>query len=79
MKKQLILFRSFFVISAVTLGGGLAMIPVIQKAFTEKNKWLTDEDMTRFIMSIQQAARLILRAGELANGGEIFILKRCFP
>lgn len=36
---------------------------------------LTDEDMTRFIMSIQQAARLILRAGELSQGGEIFILK----
>ncbi len=36
---------------------------------------LTDEDMTRFIMNIQQAARLILQAGELSQGGEIFILK----
>ncbi|MBR5954412.1 MAG: SDR family NAD(P)-dependent oxidoreductase, partial [Methanobrevibacter sp.] len=36
---------------------------------------LTDEDMTRFIMNIQQAARLILQAGYLSKGGEIFILK----
>ena len=35
---------------------------------------LTDEDMTRFIMSIQQAAKLILQAGFLSKGGEIFIL-----
>ena len=36
---------------------------------------LTDEDMTRFIMNIQQAAKLILQAGYLSKGGEIFILK----
>ena len=31
--------------------------------------------MTRFIMNIQQASKLILQAGELSQGGEIFILK----
>ena len=36
---------------------------------------LTDEEMTRFIMNIQQAAKLILQAGFLSKGGEIFILK----
>lgn len=36
---------------------------------------LTDEEMTRFIMNIQQAAKLILQAGYLSKGGEIFILK----
>lgn len=59
MKKQLILFRSFFVISAVTLGGGLAMIPVIQKAFTEKNKWLTEEDMADIIAVTQSSPGII--------------------
>ena len=39
------------------------------------NITLTDEDMTRFIMNIQQAAKLILQAGVLSEGGEIFILK----
>jgi FlaA1/EpsC-like NDP-sugar epimerase len=36
---------------------------------------LTDADMTRFIMSIPRAVDLILKAAEIAEGGEIFILK----
>lgn len=59
MKKQLILFRSFFVISAVTLGGGLAMVPVIQKEFTEKHKWLSEEDMADIIAVTQSSPGII--------------------
>ena len=36
---------------------------------------VTDPRMTRFIMSIQDAAGLILKAVKIAKGGEIFILK----
>ena len=36
---------------------------------------LTDPQMTRFIMSINDAVILVLKAGMLAKGGEIFILK----
>lgn len=36
---------------------------------------LTDPQMTRFIMSIHDAVMLVLKAGMLAKGGEIFILK----
>lgn len=36
---------------------------------------ITDPSMTRFIMSIPKAVELILRAAEIAKGGEIFILK----
>lgn len=36
---------------------------------------LTDPKMTRFIMSIHDAVMLVLKAGMLAKGGEIFILK----
>ena len=43
----------------------------------EKNEPLpiTDENMTRFIMSIDDAVELVLKASKLAVGGEIFILK----
>jgi UDP-N-acetylglucosamine 4,6-dehydratase/5-epimerase len=36
---------------------------------------LTDREMTRFMMSIPQAAKLVLKAAELAKGGEVFVLK----
>lgn len=36
---------------------------------------LTDGEMTRFMMSIKQAVALVLKAAELAQGGEVFILK----
>src|SRR3989338_7584776 len=36
---------------------------------------VTDKNMTRFMMSIEIAVGLILRAAELAQGGEVFILR----
>lgn len=36
---------------------------------------ITDPEMTRFVMSIPEAVDLILQAGEIADGKEIFILK----
>lgn len=36
---------------------------------------LTDPKMTRFVMSVPKAVGLILRATEIAKGGEVFILK----
>jgi len=36
---------------------------------------ITDPDMTRFVMAILKAAELVLKAAEMAKGGEIFIFK----
>lgn len=46
-----------------------------KQAETKKQIHLTDQEATRFFMSIGQAAKLVLRAGEISQGGEIFILK----
>ena len=35
---------------------------------------LTDENMTRYFMSIHEAAELIVQAGGLSDGGDIFVL-----
>lgn len=36
---------------------------------------ITDLDMTRFVINIPRAAELVLKAAEMAKGGEIFIFK----
>lgn len=46
-KKRLIkiLFLTFFKIGAFTFGGGLAMIPLIQREIAEKRKWITEDEL----------------------------------
>ena len=53
-----------------------SVIPVFEKQIRDGNAvTLTSEDMTRFFMGIDDAVRLVLKAAEHAQNGEIFILK----
>ncbi len=47
------LFTTFFKIGAFTLGGGYAMIPIIQAEVVEKNKWIKQEDFIDLIAIAQ--------------------------
>lgn len=48
-KKALKLFVTFFKIGAFTFGGGYAMIPLIQHEVSDKNKWITDDDILEIV------------------------------
>ena len=53
-----------------------SVIPVFKKQIRNGGPvTITDKRMTRFIMHIHEAAKLILTAGSISDGGEIFILK----
>lgn len=43
------LFKTFFKIGAFTLGGGYAMIPIIENEVVEKNKWIEKEEFLDLI------------------------------
>ena len=58
------------------LGSRGSVVPLFKKQITNGEPiTITDPDMTRFIMDIPKAIKLILKAAEIALGGEIFILK----
>ena len=44
MNKYLEIFSCFAKIGAFTIGGGYAMIPIIQKEVVEKKGWIEEED-----------------------------------
>lgn len=49
MRKYLTLFTTFFKIGLFTFGGGLAMIPFIEKEAVSKHKWIDEEEMISII------------------------------
>ncbi len=48
-KKVWTLFLIFSKIGAFTFGGGLAMIPLIQREVVEKYRWITDDDILEIV------------------------------
>lgn len=58
------------------LGSRGSVVPLFKRQIlTGEPITITDPDMTRFIMDIPKAIKLILKAAEITRGGEIFILK----
>lgn len=58
------------------MGSRGSVIPFFKKQIEEyKFITITDSDMTRFMMTLNEAVQLIMIAGEKAYGGEAFVLK----
>ena len=58
------------------LGSNGSVIPIFYNQIMQGGPvTLTDNDMTRFVMSIGESVRLLLDSSVLAKGGEVFITK----
>lgn len=55
MKLLLEMFISFFKIGAFTIGGGYAMLPLIQKEVVENKKWINEEEFLDMVAISQSA------------------------
>ena len=59
MKKLADLALTFLWISTVTLGGGMAMLPLMDREFVERRKWLTAQEMVDIVAVMQSLPGLI--------------------
>ncbi len=58
------------------LGSNGSVIPIFHNQIAQgKSITLTDPEMTRFVMSLEQAVKLVLDSAQVAKGGEVFITK----
>jgi len=57
------------------LGSSGSVVPRFRKQISEGQPiTLTHRDITRYFMSIPEAARLVIQAGAMGEGGEVFLL-----
>lgn len=57
------------------LGSNGSVIPIFKKQIEEgKPLTVTHPDVIRYFMSIPEAAQLVVQAGSMGNGGEVFVL-----
>lgn len=57
------------------LGSAGSVVPIFKELLKEgKDLTVTDKNMTRYFMTIPEAARLVIEAGYTGSGGELFVL-----
>jgi len=58
------------------LGSSGSVIPIfIEQIKNGGPLTVTDKDMTRFVMTVQEAAHLVIKSGALSRGGEVMVTK----
>ena len=69
MAKYFELFTTFFKVGTFTIGGGYAMIPLIQREVVGRHKWLSEEEMLD-VIALSQTMPGIMAANIAAVVGQ---------
>ena len=71
LKKLWLLFFTFAKIAALVLGGGLAMLPVIEETFVNKKKLLTREELLDVVALTQTVPGIIAANAAVSIGMKV--------
>lgn len=69
--RLLTLFTVFFKISAVAVGGGLTMLPMMSKEFSEDRKWISEEEMVDIVAIVQSVPGIIAVNMAILTGSRV--------
>ncbi|MBR4932533.1 MAG: chromate transporter, partial [Alphaproteobacteria bacterium] len=70
-KRCWILFTTFFKVALFVVGGGLAMLPVIEDVFVRKRRWMTKDETLDMIVLTQTIPGLVAVNSALYVGKKI--------
>ena len=62
------LFKSTFIISAFTIGGGFVIIPLLKAKFVDEYKWMDDKEALNLVAIAQSAPGAIAVNGAIVVG-----------
>lgn len=69
--RLLTLITVFFKISAVAVGGGLTMLPMMSKEFSEDRKWISEEEMVDIVAIVQSVPGIIAVNMAILTGSRV--------
>lgn len=69
------LFKSTFVISAFTIGGGFVIIPLLKAKFVDEFKWLSDKEALNLVAIAQSAPGVVAANAAISIGYKLSGIK----
>ena len=73
------LFKSTFIISAFTIGGGFVIIPLLKAKFVDEYKWMDDKEALNLVAIAQSAPGVVAANAAISMGYKLGGIRGTIP